>query len=329
MSKDVIGLGLESSCDETAASVVKNGREILSNIIYSQIDLHRDYNGVVPEIASRSHLEVINSLIDKAMKDAGVNFDDLDYVSTANRPGLIGSLIISLQSAKAAAYTLGIPLITVSHLEAHMYAPYLEGAEMLFPCIGLLVSGGNTALFKIRGIGDYEFLGRTRDDAAGEALDKAAKFMNLGYPGGPEIEKAASRAIKKSLFMPKLLADSNDYNFSYSGLKTALVNYCKKNPDYEVIETAYSFQERALELLVRKSIRAAEDHGIKRITAAGGVTANKRLREIFKEKSGGIEVVIPSPVLCTDNAAMTAGLGYHYFISGNSASLESDVFPRE
>ncbi len=329
MSKDVIGLGLESSCDETAAAVVKNGKEILSNIIFSQIDLHRDYNGVVPEIASRSHLEVINGIIEKALKDAGVNFNDLDYTASANRPGLIGSLIISLQSAKAISYSLGIPLIAVSHLEAHLYAPYLDGFEMVYPCIGLLVSGGNTALFKIKGIGDYEFLGRTRDDAAGEALDKAAKFMNLGYPGGPAIEKAALKAVKKELIMPKLLADSEDFDFSYSGLKTALVNYCKKNPDFDINETAYSFQERALELLVRKSILAAEKNDIGRIAAAGGVTANKRLREIFKEKSRGIEVIIPSPVLCTDNAAMTAGLAFHYYKSGKFTSLEADVSPRE
>lgn len=329
MSMDVIGLGLESSCDETAASIVKNGREILSSIIFSQIDLHRDYNGVVPEIASRSHLEVINSIIDKALKDAGITFNDLDYAASANRPGLIGSLIISLQSAKAVSYALGIPLLTVSHLEAHLYAPYLEGWDMVFPCIGLLVSGGNTALFKISGIGSYQFLGRTRDDAAGEALDKAAKYMNLGYPGGPMIEKAAYQAVKRELMLPKLLADSVDFDFSYSGLKTALVNYCKKNPDYDINEISYSFQERALELLVRKSILAAEKNNYGRIVAAGGVTANKRLREIFMEKAAGIDVVIPSPGLCTDNAAMTAGLAYHYYKSGKFESLETDVYPRE
>jgi N6-L-threonylcarbamoyladenine synthase len=329
MGKDIIGLGLESSCDETSASVVVNGSRVLSNRIFSQIEIHRSYYGVVPEIASRSHLETINLLIDEALSEAGIDFSDLDYVSVTNRPGLVGSLIITLQSAKAISFTLDIPLIAVNHLEAHLYAPFLEGHELKFPYLGLLISGGNTAIYLVKGIDEIEVLGKTNDDAVGEAFDKVAKFLDLGYPGGPAVEKIAKNAVRHDVRLPKILHDSRDLRFSYSGIKTAVINMFRKKPETDVSEIAYSFQERALELLVRNIFRASEDMNIKRIVVAGGVACNGRLRELLREGSrGGKEIIIPSPELCTDNAAMVAGIGYRYFVMGRYDSLETDVFAR-
>jgi len=328
--KDIIGLGLESSCDETAASVIKNGREILSNCIFSQIDLHKEYYGVVPEIASRAHLEVINDVVKNALKEAKINFEDLDYVSATNKPGLVGSLLIALQSAKAISYTLNIPLIAVNHLEAHLYAPFLEGKDIFFPFIGLLVSGGNTVLYNVKGIGELDLIGKTADDAVGEAFDKVAKFLELGYPGGPIIERLAETAKEKKMIFPKILAGSNDdFRFSYSGLKTAVINYIKKSEDVKKAEVVYSFQERALEVLVRRVFTAARKFNVKSIVAAGGVAANGRLKELLmKGKKEDEEIIIASPKLCTDNAAMVSGIAYHYFIDGASDSLDIDVASR-
>ncbi|MCP4134189.1 MAG: tRNA (adenosine(37)-N6)-threonylcarbamoyltransferase complex transferase subunit TsaD [bacterium] len=329
MKKDIIGLGLESSCDETAAAIVKNGKEVLSNVVSSQIDLHKEYFGVVPEIASRAHLETINVIIDSALKEAKINFSDLDYVSATIKPGLIGSLLIALQSAKALSFALKIPLIGVNHLEAHLYAPFLEGYELRFPYIGLLVSGGNTVLYVINGIGDMEIVGKTVDDAVGEAFDKVAKYLDLEYPGGPIIEKLAKTAVEKKVFFPKLLPKANDNRFSYSGIKTAVVNYVKENPDANKAETVYSFQERALEILVRRVFPAARTRNIKNIVVAGGVAANGRLRELLMEnKKNDENIIIPSIGLCTDNAAMVAGLGFQYFEKGETDNLEIDVSAR-
>ena len=208
--------------------MVQDGRTVLSNIISSQIDLHREYYGVVPEIASRAHLETINILIERALREAGMTFDDLDYVAATNRPGLVGSLLIALQSAKVISYASGIPLIAVNHLEAHLYAPFLEGREPAYPYIGLLVSGGNTVLYHVRGVGDMEVIGRTVDDAAGEAFDKIAKYMDLGYPGGPVIEKLARTSRGRAVLFPKILPEPGDLRFSYSGIKTAVINYLEK-----------------------------------------------------------------------------------------------------
>ncbi len=312
----VFGIGLESSCDETAVSIVRDGREILSNLIYSQIDLHREYYGVVPEIASRAHLEVINGLVEGALRESGLSFERLHYVAATNRPGLIGSLLIALQSAKAVSYTLGIPLVAVNHLEAHLYAPFLEGRAPSYPFIGLLVSGGNTALYLVRGIGELELLGRTADDAVGEAFDKVAKFLGLGYPGGPIIDRLAKGAKGKK---PR---------FPYSGLKTAVITHMKEHPDDDVVEVVYGFQERALEILVRRVYAASKRLGIGIIVVAGGVAANSRLRVLLDESRSGEEILIPSPVLCTDNAAMVAGVGYHYFMNGTRSPLSVDVSAR-
>jgi N6-L-threonylcarbamoyladenine synthase len=325
----IIGLGLESSCDETAAAVVQNGRVVLSNIISSQIDLHREYYGVVPEIASRAHLETINILIEKALRESGVRFGDLDYVAATNRPGLVGSLLIALQSAKVISYALDIPLIAVNHLEAHLYAPFLEGRELEFPYIGLLVSGGNTVLYHVRGIGGMEVIGRTVDDAVGEAYDKIAKFMDLGYPGGPVIETLARSAAGKKIIFPKILPEPGDVRFSYSGIKTAVINYVKQNPGADRAEVVYGFQERVLEILVRRAFTAARSRDIHTIVVAGGVAANGRLRALLNaEKRDDEEIIIPSPALCTDNAAMVAGIGYRYFEAGRFDAAAADVHAR-
>jgi N6-L-threonylcarbamoyladenine synthase len=310
---------------------VNNGKEILSNCIFSQIDLHREYSGVVPEIASRAHLEVINDLIDRALAEAQITFGDLNYVAATQKPGLIGSLLIALQSAKAIAYTLQIPLIAINHLEAHLYAPFLEGREFFSPFIGLLVSGGNTALYHVKGIGELTTLGKTVDDAVGEAFDKVSKFLNLGYPGGPIIEQLAQKAREKAIIFPKILSDTgeDDYRFSYSGLKTAVINYIKKHPDADQAEIVYSFQERALELLVRRVLTAARKLEIRDIVVAGGVASNGRLRSLLQENTRDDEIIIiPSPLLCTDNAAMVAGIAYHYYISGKESELTIDVSAR-
>lgn len=329
MKTDIFGLGLESSCDETGASIVKNGKEILSNIVFSQIDLHKEYYGVVPEIASRAHLEVINLLIDRALNESGVKFENLSYVAATNRPGLIGSLLIALQTAKAISYTLGIPVIAVNHLEAHLYAPFLEGVDLFFPFIGLLVSGGNTVLYNAKGIGDMEVIGKTVDDAVGEAFDKVAKYLNLGYPGGPVVEQLARTAIRKEIFFPKILPEPGDNRFSYSGIKTAVINYVKKNSDKDKAEIVFSFQERALELLIRRVFPAARGRNIKSIIVAGGVASNRRLRELLMQNRMDDEnIIFPSRVLCTDNAAMVAGIGFHYFQKGDFNNLMTDVSSR-
>ena len=325
----VIGLGLESSCDETSAAVVIDGKTIASNKIFSQIDLHKEYYGVVPEIASRAHLEKINSLIEMSLNESGITFKDLNYVGAANRPGLIGSLLIAVQSAKAISFAMNIPLIGVNHLEAHLYAPFLEGNEPDYPYIGLLVSGGNTALYYIDGPGKMKLIGKTVDDAVGEAFDKVSKFMDLGYPGGPLVENLAKKAkLKKNLF-PKILPDPDDTRFSYSGLKTAVINYIRKNPDYDKAEIVYSFQESALEFLVRRMFTAARKSEIKRMIVAGGVAANGRLRELIEsERRADEKILIPSPKLCTDNAAMIAGIAYQYYIQNNYDSFKLDVNSR-
>ena len=327
---NIVGLGLESSCDETSASVVKNGEEILSNIIFSQIDLHREYFGVVPEIASRAHLEVINELIKEALLVAEIEFMDLDYVAATNKPGLVGSLLIALQSAKAISYTLKIPLIAVNHLEAHLYAPFLEARKISFPFIGLVVSGGNTVLYRVDGIGELEIIGKTVDDAVGEAFDKVAKFLNLDYPGGPVIERMARLAKEKRKIFPKILSDNkDDFRFSYSGLKTAVIDYVKRNPDPDPIEIVYSFQESAIEILIRRVFTASRLYKIKDIVITGGVASNGRLRELlWQNRRGDENLIIPSPQLCTDNAAMVGGLGFQYYQRNISNDLSIDVSSR-
>ncbi len=327
---DILGLGIESSCDETAAAIVRGGKEILSNCIFSQISLHKEYFGVVPEIASRAHLEIINALIAKSLKDTGIGFSDLSYIAATNRPGLVGSLLIGLQSAKAISFAAQKPLVAVNHLEAHLYAPFLEGHVLRFPYIGLLVSGGNTALYLVRDIGRMELIGKTVDDAIGEAFDKVAKFLGLEYPGGPIIERMAKSAQNKKILFPKILPDPEEnFRLSYSGIKTAVINFCKTHPDVPKEEIVFSFQERALEIVVRRLFEAVKKFGVNRIVVAGGVAANGRLREMIDElRTGDETIILPSRLLCTDNAAMVAGIGYQYFIRGITAPLTVDVYAR-
>lgn len=329
-NKNILGLGLESSCDETSAAIILNGSKILSNKISSQIDIHKEYSGVVPEIASRAHLEIINNLIADSLKEAGINFNDLSYVAATNRPGLVGSLLIALQSAKAISYTLDIPLIAVNHLEAHLYAPFLDNTPPVYPHIGLLISGGNTALYIIHDVNKMELLGKTSDDAIGEAYDKVSKFLGLEYPGGPIIDNLAKKATKKEKLFPKIMAAKNkDYKFSYSGLKTAVINYVKQNPETNKAEIVYSFQERALELIVRRVFQASRNNNIPNIVVAGGVAANSRLRELLLQKAKHNEnIIIPKPILCTDNAAMIGGVAYHYYKRNEFSELDIDVSSR-
>jgi N6-L-threonylcarbamoyladenine synthase len=324
-----LGLGLESSCDETAASVVADGRNVLSNRISSQIDIHRAFNGVVPEIASRAHLEIVNELVAEALEESGVSFGDLDYVAATTHPGLVGSLLIASQSAKAVSFALGIPFIAVNHLEAHLSAAFIEHADLEYPFIGLLVSGGNTLLCEVRGSGDMRLLGRTGDDAVGEAYDKVSKILGLGYPGGPVIDKLARSAKKHTTVFPRMLVRHDDYSFSYSGLKTAVLTYHRNHPDADLSETVWGFQESALEILVRRTMAASENLGIKRIVVAGGVASNSRLRELFSEACrSGEKIYFPSPIFCTDNAAMVAVCAHSYYMRGEFTSLSADVSAR-
>jgi N6-L-threonylcarbamoyladenine synthase len=325
----VIGLGIESSCDETAAAVIADGRFLLSNKIASQISIHQEYNGVVPEIASRAHLEIINSIIGGALKDADISFDDIDYVSATSRPGLVGSLLVAMQSAKAISYIKKIPLIAVNHLEAHLSASFIGHSDLCFPYIGLLVSGGNTALYHVTGPGEMNLLGRSTDDSVGEAFDKVSKYLNLGYPGGPVIDRLARQATLRNLHFPKMLARAEGYDFSYSGLKTAVINHLRENSNADITEVCWAFQESALELLFRRLYTAVREYGIRTIVIAGGVAANSRLREIMTETAmKGCTVYIPHPDLCTDNAAMVACTGHFYYELKKFDGLDTDVSPR-
>ncbi|MCP4714832.1 MAG: tRNA (adenosine(37)-N6)-threonylcarbamoyltransferase complex transferase subunit TsaD [Deltaproteobacteria bacterium] len=311
-------LGIESSCDETAAAVVQDGSTIRSNIISSQIDLHARYGGVVPEIASRSHQETIIPVINEALSVAGVDFDDLDGIAVTQGPGLVGSLLVGINAAKAIAYARQLPIVGINHLEGHLLAPRFEH-NIEFPNITLVVSGGHTNLYLVNGPGSYELLGKTRDDAAGEAFDKIAKLLDLGYPGGVVIDKMAKRGSSNAVAFPRPMLKDKSLDFSFSGLKTA-VRYHVESLDRAALTDAAmndivaSFQEAVVEILVEKSIKAAQLKKACAITIAGGVAANSRLRSRLTERGSelNIPVYIPSPVLCTDNAAMIALAGeYH------------------
>ncbi|MFH1683525.1 MAG: tRNA (adenosine(37)-N6)-threonylcarbamoyltransferase complex transferase subunit TsaD [Candidatus Margulisiibacteriota bacterium] len=307
-------LAIETSCDETSAAVVKNGKEILSNVIATQVEFHKKYGGIVPEIASRKHIEVINPIIKEALEKAKVKFKDLDAVAVTYGPGLVGSLIVGLCAAKAIAYSLEIPLIGVNHLEGHIYANFLF-AKPKFPFVCLMVSGGHTLLALIKGHGEYELVGQTRDDAAGEAFDKVARFLKLGYPGGPIIDKLAKEGNPNAVkFTRPMLEDG--FDFSFSGIKTAVVNHVNNNPDKtSAADLAASFQQAAVDVLTEKTLRATRKYKCKTIALAGGVAANSTLRRDMAEKGrqAGIEVLIPPLKLCTDNAAMI-GCAAHYHI---------------
>lgn len=321
-------LGIESSCDECSAAVVENGRRILSNIVATQVDIHRPYSGVVPEIASRTHTEWILPVVTKALTEAGVDEHDIEGVAVTTRPGLIGSLLVGLSFGKAYAYALGLPFVGVDHILAHLYAPQLE-FEIEYPFLGLLVSGGHTIICVARSIDDIDILGTTIDDACGEAFDKIAKFYDLGYPGGVAIDRLSKSGDPNAFDFPQPSLHKGDhrYDVSYSGLKTAVANQLEQflKPGYErsAENIAASFQRSAIEMLVSRLERAIEDTGLTRVVAGGGVVANSYLRSRLMElkETRGLEMFFPSLKLCTDNGAMIAGLGYHLLERGERGQL--------
>lgn len=328
----MIVLGIETSCDETSAAVVKDGRKILSNIVSSQEAIHKKYGGVVPELASRKHVEMILPVIREALSHASLTLDDINGIAVTHGPGLIGSLLAGLSVAKAIAYTKNIPFCVVSHLESHLVSIFLEHGDIDFPYVGLLVSGGHSSLYCVRGFEQFECIGRTRDDAAGEAFDKVAKLLNLGYPGGPIIDALAKEGNNNSLRFPRGMLSDDNFDFSFSGLKTSVVQYVKGLNQSEipikVKDIAASFQEAVIDVLIRKTIKAAKKLEIKRVVIAGGVASNSRLREKLKSEAqkSDCQLFTPSPVLCTDNAAMTACLGTYYLNKGCYASYDVNAF---
>jgi len=323
----VLILGIETSCDETAIGVVEDGRSIRSNVIASQVDLHAAYGGVVPELASRQHVEAIVPVLEEALIRAGVTLGQLDAVAVTYGPGLAGALLVGLNFAKAVAYAAGLPLVPVNHLEGHIYAAWLgRDDEPDFPALVLIVSGGHSDIVLMEGHGRYRRLGQTVDDAAGEAFDKVARLLGLGFPGGPAIDRLAATA-RPSARLPRARPDG-EYDFSFSGLKTRVQRIVRgeegETPD--VAELAAAFQESVVDSLVTKAVRAAEDHDANQIVLSGGVAANTALRAVLRERSR-IPVLVPEPVLCTDNGAMIAACGYHRYAAGDIAPLDLDIDP--
>jgi N6-L-threonylcarbamoyladenine synthase len=331
-------LGIDTSCDDTAASVVENGRNILSNIVSNQIEIHKKYGGIVPELASRRHIEMIWPVVDEALKTASTKLEDISAIAVCHGPGLIGSLLVGCSFAKALCYSKGIPLIAVNHLEGHIFSSFLEKPKPSFPFIALIVSGGHTCLYRVDDFNKYKELGRTRDDAAGEAYDKVGKLLGLGYPGGPVIEKLAQRGNPRSIDFPRAyLPESLD--FSFSGIKTAVLNYINsqdiKRNEHAIHSGAQisnttlindicaSFQESVIDVLVKKTEWAIKKENIKKVVVTGGVAANNELRKRIKKLGDkhGVEIFIPSPFLCTDNAAMIASAGYLHYKSKNFSEL--------
>ena len=330
--KDIYILGIESSCDETAASVVKNGRDVLSNIISSQISIHRKYGGVVPEIASRKHIEHIMPVIDAALEDAKVTLDRIDGVAVTYGPGLVGALLVGLSAAKALAWATGKPLLGVNHLEGHVFANFINDKNLEPPFLALVVSGGHTALLKVTGYNSFEMLGQTRDDAAGEAFDKIARVMGLPYPGGPEIEKLALEGNPKAIDFPRAMLD-DPFQFSFSGMKSSVINYLHNEEQarrsVNRADVAASFQEAVTDVLVQKSVLAIKATGLKEIVLAGGVSANKTLQHKLAAaaKKAGARLVHPTKILCTDNAVMIACRGYYMYQAGVVSPWDLNAVP--
>ena len=331
--KDIYILAIESSCDETAAAVVKNGREVLSNVISSQIALHTLYGGVVPEIASRKHIEAIDGVITQALQEAKLTLEEMDAIGVTYGPGLVGALLVGLAEAKALAFAANKPLIGVHHIEGHICANYIENKDFAPPYMALVVSGGHSHLVNVSDYGKYEILGRTRDDAAGEAYDKVARAIGMGYPGGPKIDAAAKLGNPQAVKFPRVYLEEDSYDFSFSGLKSAVLNYVNKqnmlgeeiNPN----DIAASFQQSVVEVLVGKTIKAAKDRGVSKIALAGGVASNTALRTKMKEacEQAGFYLSVPSPILCTDNAAMIGCAAYYEYLAGVRDGLDLNANP--
>lgn len=330
---DVLILAIESSCDETAASVIKNGREVLSNVISSQIDLHTLYGGVVPEIASRKHIEKIDQVVNHAVSEANVTMDDITAIAVTYGPGLVGALLVGVSYAKSLAWALKKPLVGVHHIEGHICANYIENKELEPPFMCLVVSGGHSHLVKVVDYGEYEILGRTRDDAAGEAFDKVARAIGLGYPGGPKIDKVSYEGDPCAIEFPRAKVADNEYDFSFSGLKSAVLNYLNsmemKGQDVVQADVAASFQQAVVDVLVGHSMTALKEYGFDRFAIAGGVASNTHLRKAFEEecKARGITFYRPSPIYCTDNAAMIGVAGYYEYIKGVRSGWDLNAVP--
>lgn len=326
MKKDILTLGIESSCDETSVSVVKNGREILSNIIDTQIPIHEKYGGVVPEIASRNHIEAISRVTKKALEEANVKFDDIDTITPTYGPGLVGALLVGLSYAKALSFAINKPLVGVNHIQGHIAANYITYPELKPPFLCVMTSGGNTQLVHVKNYTEFEVLGKTRDDAIGEAFDKVARLVGLGYPGGPKVDKLAKEGNPNAIELPKTHFDNLD--FSFSGIKTAVINLHHKNPDVNKADLCASFEKTVTEILLENAEKALKQTGLKTIALAGGVSANSYIRnEFLKLEKQGIKVYMPDLKLCTDNAAMIASAGYYNFIDGKSNSLDLNAIP--
>lgn len=333
MDKDTYILAIESSCDETAAAVVKNGRQVCSNVIFSQIELHRLYGGVVPEIASRKHIEKINQVIEEALKEASMELEEMDAIAVTYGPGLVGALLVGVAEAKAIAYAAGKPLVGVHHIEGHIAANYIENLDLEPPFMCLIVSGGHTHLVKVMDYDKFEIVGRTRDDAAGEAFDKVARAIGLGYPGGPKIDKLAKEGNKEAIVFPRAKVEGNPYDFSFSGLKSSVLNYlnqCEmKQITVNQADVAASFQYAVIDVLTTHAIQAVKEMGIDKLAVAGGVASNSSLRESLsaaceKEK---IQFYHPSPIFCTDNAAMIGAAGYYAYIKGVRHGWDLNAVP--
>ena len=326
-------LAIESSCDETAAAVVVNGREVRSNVISSQIALHTLYGGVVPEIASRKHIEKINQVITQALEDADTTLEEIDAIGVTYGPGLVGALLVGVAEAKAIAYAAKKPLVGVHHIEGHICANYIENKELEPPFLCLVASGGHTHLVKVADYGKYEIIGRTRDDAAGEAFDKVARAIGLGYPGGPKIEKKAKEGNDKAIVFPKAKVAENPYDYSFSGLKSAVLNYINgykmKRQEINEADIAASFQKAVIDVLVEHAVHAAKEYRIDKFAIAGGVASNQTLREAMEKacKERGIQFYHPSPIFCTDNAAMIGSAAYYEYLQGRRDGWDLNAVP--
>lgn len=331
--KDIRILAIESSCDETAAAVVMNGRKALSNVISSQIALHTQYGGVVPELASRMHIEAIDPVIRAALHDADCTFDDIDAIAVTNGPGLVGALLVGVAEAKAIAFALNKPLLGINHIEGHVSANFLEHPDLEPPFLALIVSGGHTNLARVKDYGEFEIIARTRDDAAGEAFDKVARAIGLGYPGGPKLEKAARSGDPKAYPIPRGKVDDNAYDFSFSGMKSAVLNLLNHaemtGQTVRQEDMAASFQTAVVDVLTDRAVRAVKEFGEKKLVLAGGVAANGALREGLQKTLRKVhaELIVPSPVFCTDNAAMIGAAAYYHYIKGERADLSLNAVP--
>ena len=333
MEKEIKILAIESSCDETAAAVVVNGRDVRSNVISSQIDLHTLYGGVVPEIASRKHIEKMNQVIEEALKKAQMTLDDMDAIAVTYGPGLVGALLVGVAEAKAISFAKNIPLIGVHHIEGHISANYIENKDLEPPFLCLVVSGGHTHLVRVADYGKYEILGRTRDDAAGEAFDKVARAIGLGYPGGPKIEKVAHEGNPQSIDFPRAKVADGVYDFSFSGLKSAVLNYlngCRmKDIEINQADVAASFQKAVTDVLVGHAMNAIDEYRMDKFAIAGGVASNGTLRKAMEEACAqkGVKFYHPSPILCTDNAAMIGAAAYYDYLAGKRSGMDLNAVP--